>query len=466
VRREPVGGFLVAIVLVVAGVLALFWLATAAEAPRPLTDDERDYLSAASNLERHHVFSSAMPTATPPAPDAYREPGYAALLALSWRFQPLAPPEDAADIEGFARHAGRVRGLKRLNVLLLFAAATAAGALVARLADGLAGGLAFLLVAASPALQASARLAAAENLAAPLVVAATLALVIAVDGSLVGAALAGLAFGALPLVRGAGTVAILAAALVLGFVGTDRPRWLARLTLFLALASVPTLAWQLRNFERLGRFVLTDRGGLALAVRAELDREIARHGALAAALAWTPVDAAHRAAERRAPEARFDSPIWTGEGNFFSRVVAPWRDERRQGGDSLALDARLRQEALAQFGAHPLDHLAATAAVSWRALFAEKSPGWTSPFDLRLVIGLLFVATMIGVALPAARGHDPRLIALLVPVAALFLFHAFATEFLPRYALPLLPMAWSVLALVACGGVAPQPDVPRRSKRA
>jgi hypothetical protein len=317
-----------------------------------------------------------------------------------------------------------------LNVLLLLLGAGAAGALVARLADGTAGALAFLLVAASPALQASTRGAAAENLAAALVAVATLALVATIEGGALVAAAAGLALGALPLVSPSGTLVVAAGALVVGFAGAARPGRLARLAIFLALAAIPSLAWQQRNFGRLGRFELVEHAGGSPARRAALDREIERHGALTAALHWTPLDAARRAAERRAPQASFDAP--------------PRPDQR----------------------AGALARLASVAPLSWRALFVERSPGWTAPLDLRLLLGLLLAAGGVGVALPGLASRDARLLAFLAPAAALFLYHALVTDFPERAALPQLPIAWSALALVVGGGVAPMPEVPRRSKRA
>ena len=43
--------------------------------------------------------------------------------------------------------------------------------------------------------------------------------------------------------------------------------------------------------------------------------------------------------------------------------------------------------------------------------------------------------------------RDVLLAALLAAPAALFLFHALATEFLPRFAVPALPLAWAALVV-------------------
>ena len=137
--------------------------------------------------------------------------------------------------------------------------------------------------------------------------------------------------------------------------------------------------------------------------RAELDRQIAREGLLPAVAAWTPVEAVRRAGASRWPEATFSRYEWRGEGNFFTRSLRRWHAERRPPADPIAADRRLGREAMGEFIASPMRHLVATVAVE-----------------------------------------------IAVPVA-LFLFHALLTEFLPRFAVPALPLAWGAVTLALCG---------------
>ncbi|KAB2949407.1 MAG: hypothetical protein F9K18_15260 [Thermoanaerobaculia bacterium] len=82
-----------------------------------------------------------------------------------------------------------------------------------------------------------------------------------------------------------------------------------------------------------------------------------------------------------------------------------------------------------------------------RGLFAEVSPAWARPFDLAFALGLLLAAGMLLATAHALRRRELATLAYLAPAWLLFGFHVAATELLPRYAVPLLPLAWSALAL-------------------
>jgi hypothetical protein len=224
-----------------------------------------------------------------------------------------------------------------------------------------------------------------------------------------------------------------------------RRRALGLLALGLVL---PSALWLARNSVRLGHPVLSDRGGLALAVRAELDSEVARCGARSAALAWTPLEAARRAAQSASPQASWLDYRPTGPGNFYLRTLRRWQEERsRPGADPLAVDARFARAALARIARAPWAHARAAAAVAVRASFAEVSPAWARPFDLAFALGLLLAAGMVAATVCAVRRRELPALAFLAPAWLLFGFHVAATELLPRYAVPLLPLAWSALAL-------------------
>jgi hypothetical protein len=68
------------------------WFVLAAVVEAPIRGDIRDYVAYAWNLLHHGVFSLAPPASEAPAPDAYRGPGYPALLALAMWW---APRDDA-----------------------------------------------------------------------------------------------------------------------------------------------------------------------------------------------------------------------------------------------------------------------------------------------------------------------------------------------------------------------------------
>ncbi len=442
VRRNLLG-----LAIAACGVLAVasFWLRPPRAVP---TGDERDYVQAAAHLARSGVFSCAPLNIAPPPRDAYREPGYSFLLAAVWRLGqvplPVNAPDAWPDLPGAA-----ARGIGALGALLLGVTAAGAG-IAARLAgaSGPASLAAVVFVVASPAMRQAALLPGSEGLAAALVTLAGCGLALAVTRGGGGAiALAGLATGLCPLARGAGIALVPAGVLVLLMVpgSVSLRRRARRAAVFACLALTPLAVWMTRNFRATGHFVLADRGGAVLWTRAELDRQIANEGFLPALLAWTPLESARRAGERLWPEASYSRYRWQGEGNFFTRAMRSWNAERLSSADPLAVDLALGRKALSQFLDRPGDHALATLAVAWRGLFAERSPELVAPFDLTFALGLLLAGAVVWVFSASIRSRRVVALALLAGPLALFLVHAAATEFLPRFGVPGLPLIGAAL---------------------
>ena len=74
---------------------------------------------------------------------------------------------------------------------------------------------------------------------------------------------------------------------------------------------------------------------------------------------------------------------------------------------------------------------------------------------------MLAAAICLATARALALGQWAAL-ALLAPAWSVFAFHAGVGEFLPRYAVPLLPLAWAALALVLTAERR-RPGAPRES---
>ncbi|MEO8197147.1 MAG: hypothetical protein ABI689_10530 [Thermoanaerobaculia bacterium] len=418
------------------------------------TGDEVDYLRAASHLARHGVFSSAPLSAAAPSRDAYREPGYPAVLAVAWRLGGVAPPRAEAELRDY-RFEPPARIARLLGGLVLALTAAAAAAAVHAAGGGPAASVATAaLVLASPALRQAALSPGSEGLAAALVALFAFAWIRAVTrASAVLVVIAAVVAGLAPLVRGAtlvlipigfGLLLLAPRELLIG-------RRLWRAAGFALLAAAPSVVWMTRNLEATGSFVLADRGGVVLDARAELDRQIAHEGLLPAVAAWTPIEAVRRAGERRWPGATYLRYEWQGGGNFFTRALRRWQAERRPPADPIAADRRLGREAMREFVSAPGRHLVATVAVAWRGLFAERSPEALLPLDLTFVLALLLAGAILRVGWLALRGRDWALAAFFIGPAALFLFHALFTEFLPRFLVPALPLAWGAVCMALCG---------------
>lgn len=416
--------------------------------------DEADYLRAATHQARSGVHSSAPISEPAPRPDAYREPGYPFLLATAWRLGGVDLPRTEAEwLDDPSSPAAR--SVRLLGALLLALTAAVGAAAVQGAGGGFVASVATAaLVTASPALRQAALTPASEGLTAALVTLVAFAWIRGVTHpTWRWVALSGVAAGLVPLTRGATLVLIPTGAVLMLLAPRALPLGgrLRRAALFSLLALAPSAAWMTRNLEVTGSFVLADRSGAVLYSRAELDRQIAREGLLPAVAAWTPVEAVRRAGASRWPEATFSRYEWRGEGNFFTRSLRRWHAERRPPADPIAADRRLGREAMGEFIASPMRHLVATAAVAWRGLFAERSPESLLPLDLTCVVAFFLAAAIVRAGALALRGRNFRLAAFLAVPVALFLFHALLTEFLPRFAVPALPLAWGAVTLALCG---------------
>jgi len=458
VTLPPIARRLVAASFVAFGLVSLV-LATIR--PRPngrLFEDERIFSGSAAGLLRHGVLAFSPPGPQPPAPSANREPGYPALIAVTWWLAGATPPASAEEVARLPETPRLYQPLRVLHALLLAVAAVAAGLGVARLAGPLAGALGFGLVASSPALGAALSQVMSENLAAAQLALAGLCLLGLARRERWAPVAAALVVGSAPLVRAEAVLLLPLALIVEGLAGRGRPRRERRRALgWLALGLVlPTALWLGRNGLRTGHPALSERGGLAIAVRAAIDAEVERFGALSAALAWTPLEAARRAAEALAPEATWLDYRPEGAGNFYLRTFRRWHEERaRPGADPVAFDAATGRAALAEIVRRPWAHVRAGGAVAVRGLFCEGSPGWAHPFDLRFAYGLLLAVGSALATWRAARRRELAALAFLAPAWVLFGFHVAATELLPRYAVPLLPLAWAALALALGAGLRP-----------
>ena len=450
-------------VLVVLGLAALVFSAIRDRLHAPLTEDEHEYLYAAANLARSGTLAFTPPGATAPLPNAYREPGYPLLIAAAWRVANLEAPASAAEVEQFFSRPPLWRSIRALHLGLLALAAAASGWAARRLGGARAGAAAFLFVAASPALQERGAIIMTELLAAAWMSLLAAAMLAAAQRRVAGARAVMAILALLPLFRAEALLLLPLSGLAVSWQlenGARRRRWRAAIAA-LALTALPSVFWMARNQLQLGKFLIADRSGLAFAVRARLDGEVARVGVLPALLAWTPLDGAQAKARELAPSSTLVDYRWTGPGNFFTRTIRDWNLERRApGADPLEVDRRYRAGAWRTFAAHPVAHLLAAVAVGWRGWFAERSPGWLSPFDLTFACGVLHLVAFVLVFAVAVFRRDRVRCAYLLPFAVIFSFHALGTEFLPRYAAPLLPCAWVAVALLLFGSEHVQPVQP------
>jgi len=434
-----------------AALSALAFARARAEAGR--VGDEEDYRRAACHLLSQGTLSLDPLERERPRPSAYREPLYPLLLAA------LAVPAPerlcAAPLDPGAPIPARVAWTQWA---LLAGAAALAGLAAARRVPEPTAWLTAAAIAASPALAAAAATYAVEALAAPLLLAATVALAAALERPLPArAALAGAAAGLVALTRVDWLLVALLGALLLPLAARGgRRRALLALAVFALTALAPLGAWALRNRALPGAPLLVEaRSGAVLLIRAELDRALAGRRGLAA-LAWTPVPALAERALFRPELEPILRPRWKGEEHYFVRARRRWAELLATSAHPAEAGRRAAAEARALFLEAPLGHLASSAAVGWRGLFLERDPEATRGLGLAAVYALALWAAAGWAGLRALARRD---LAAALPALVLFAAaaaHALLTENLPRFGQPALPLAVLAAALaVARPALAP-----------
>jgi 4-amino-4-deoxy-L-arabinose transferase-like glycosyltransferase len=448
--------------------LALAWVAAADGRKSAFTDDEREYAQSAIHLVHHGVFSHASGPGRP-ALDAYREPLYPAFVAAVWLATGSAVPERPEGL--LAGGPAGLEALRRVRIaqrLVLLLAALAVAWAVARMGGRpAAAGVAAAAVVTSPALRGAADALGSEALAAFLLTASAVALAEARRRSSPARILAaGLLLGATSMCRGAFLPLAPVAALV--FLWTSREvAWSRRLAaggLLLVSALAPAMVWVVRNKAVTGHAVLSDRGGLALHVRAELGADVRGDGMRRAAWAWTPAGWAERRARSGPAPPLVDTWHWSEGGerpNYFVRSLRERRRLVEVTGDPLTADRKMLRAAIQRILAEPQEYLVATPAVAWRSCFAEQSPHWGRPFDLAFFSGLALVFGLLVTGWRAVRARDVTAAAVVLPAVYCFVFHLLATEGLPRYQQPALPLLWAAAAAAALPGQRPSSPLSR-----
>jgi hypothetical protein len=275
---------------------------------------------------------------------------------------------------------------------------------------------------------------------------------------------AGVMFGALALVK-ASFVYVFAGLAVSVFLlaviaaRRDYQRPVARNGLVLTVCFAAVVApWMLRNHNHFGTWSIAERGGVVLLIRAEKDQMTAEEyrGAF---YAWAPYGIRpafgrllgfeprdlHRGGRlqrlNRYPSADFHADDVAAERagrpdlaiSYYRRARAQRVQLNREIGatlGSLEVDRRLQERALDMIAQHPWRHLAVTVPVLWRGAF------------------MAFPVLVLGLA-AALRRRDLRLATFLWPSMGLALFYGLLSHFIPRYGVPLVPVAIVVALTVA-----------------
>ena len=268
----------------------------------------------------------------------------------------------------------------------------------------------------------------------------------------------GVALGLLALTKGVFQYWLVGIAVVL-FAGlwleADRRRTLLPGCVALVLAALTvTTPWMARNAVEVGHFGLSGRDGEILAIRAEYGHmnwsevrgafgywlrdspDIPGHArALNSVRRWLEPETGYTNFARDNPDGYYRrAKLMTGAvAARANQIDSEWWSSQVQ------CDSVLRQASVELMRADWRKHVALTPAFAVRGTGAMGAG----------MLGLLVVPAFIAVLLVAWKRRDMALALVMLPALYGFGIHAIATHFIPRYAYPLVPVAFIVCALAA-----------------
>jgi len=422
--------------------------------------DDLETLTMAVNLRYHGVASlEAQP---PYAPSMYREPVPVATTALAIVLADAVFGRASAE----AYLAGeRARFLKLQNLFWLgLLCCSAFWAAYLLTSSRLIGALAVVLVNFDviPLVEVGLRPLLVDSLMAEL---PATALLLTTGALLVAAVrarssgyfvLAGLSFGLLALTKAAflyvfvGFALVLLAVALLKLRGPELKAGLGRVAVLAAVFGAVVAPWMARNYVQLGDFQLAERGGVVLYLRA-LKNGMSADEYRGAIYFWAPKPLQPMLASMLGISAsdfqrggRLQRLNRLPDADFYRDDIAAWRAAKPDEAitfirKALAEQLRLQQLAEASGSAQPADVVLQQRAIG---MIAEDPARHLATTPLFLWRGAFFPLPVLLVALAyAVWRRDYAFGVFVLPGLGTIAFFGLLTHFLPRYSVPVLPLA-------------------------
>lgn len=434
-------------VLLVAGVFTVVFIGFAAEAVNDarIKKDSLHNFSLAANLLHHGVFSMNETSEDPRAlnPSAYREPLLPFVIALHLAHLPAA---HGMSKKAMLKNRSLMVALRICQALHLWIIALLTGLLGWTLTRRLwvAAALMFA-VGLDGRMLGHINKFCSENLIALFLLVHGLLLVrFHRKPSLLNAALLGLFAGVLPLAKAVFLYYMPIAILVVAWIAfkqiPDKKRWAITAGAFVVLSSLLWGGWMIRNHHHFGRFLIAERGGVVLNIRANIDT-MTPDEYRSAFYYYSPANSTLREilAEVCAPldTARFSRSKKNKTG-FYQSARTRREELREELKDNVLADAvhlaEAKQKVIDNFGRH----LLATVPIFYRGMFPGKHP----PVVYFLLFGNLIVLVVLMV-----KGRRADALLALMPSLFSLAFYAALTHNIPRYSQPVTPFLWLAAAL-------------------
>ena len=411
--------------------------------PRSVEADARHNLAMAYNHFKYGVVSDLRTDSLDITPTYRREPLYS--LVLSGVLTAIAEPQTTTQnclVEPEPACETLQLKLQWFNLAWLLALCLAtflAGRII--LGDNFAPYLATTLVGFAPGLTEAINNFYTELAAAlPLLILATfLYLCVTRRQWQKYAIAAGCAFAALMLTKA--VFLYFGAILVLGFMlyACRQRSWqpLKMAVTILLIAYAIASVWMTRNYVYFGTAKISGRGGEVLAIRAKFS-EMSWTEYRASWLIFTPNYGKPLLKRFFEPEdyARFDRGNPEGfYRNTKNRISAMREDDDIQRVfQQQQIDEDLKQESIATIKQNWLKHLALTATFAYRGsfirMFAENS---------LVPVRLVYIISFFVVLCLALKQQNIGIIFFLLPVLFSYGIHAFASHYISRFSVPLIP---------------------------
>ena len=411
--------------------------------PRSVEADARHNLTMAYNHFKYGVVSDLRSDSPDVIPTYRREPLYS--LVLSGVLEAIADPQTTT-IYCLSKPEPACIPLQlklqwfNLGLLLALTLTTfLAGRVI--LGDNFAPYLASLLVGFAPGLTEAINNFYTELAAAiPLLILATfLYLCVTRRNWRPYAVGAGSAFAALMLTKA--VFLYFGAVLLLAFVvyAWQQYSWqpLKMAVTILLIAYAIAGIWMTRNYLNFGTFKISGRGGEVLAIRAKFS-EMSWTEYRASFLAYTPNYGKPLLKRWFAPQdyARFDRANPEGFYRSTKNRINAMRleDDEARVFQQQKIDDSLKLESIAKIKQNWVKHLALTATFAYRGsfikMFAENSA---------VPVRLVYILSLFIVLYLALKHQDIGIIFFLLPALFSYGIHAFASHYISRFSVPLIP---------------------------
>ncbi len=419
--------------------------------PVEISGDANNYLKMAYNIMRYGTFSKVMKVegkAESLVPTAFREPGYPAFLSLGML---VSPKFRNLTEEEFVTEEGRSKitsyALTFMEMLILLSTSfISMWTVFCVTRKRLPSIIALFGVGLSPVLMESTHWYLTENLAALLLLLASIFLYNAVKhGRTRDYIFLGFLLGILTLTRGIFQFVWLPISVFLllsNIKTTSMKKTITAIFLFIFVYFAVITPWMTRNYFHFDRFYITERGGCVLMQRSNYNTMTTKEY-FAFFLYWTPSKYAKKLCSELFEEDEISRLIGKNPNGFKGSARRLRSDLIEEYGNETEADKVLLYIALGKIASHPFRHLLVSIPIAWRRIFIEQNlyPGM-SRFNLAPIMSIVLFFCYFCFIIKSMIRREWDFLALVFPSAYLFGMHVLLTHNNYRYNEPLIPVLW------------------------